>query len=139
MPDWWGRPTQLDRIESNLVTVAKNQVLLGQKLDTLLTYSKQGIMDMSHLQETINSIKTEVSELRTVNQGARTLLEKLFTMVEQHIDDPDELREVLTSLRAEKEEMVASVTKNTPAEQEQPNPPAPETEVNPENSSRNRR
>lgn len=94
--------------------------MLSWLFSSILIEIRKVLTQMAHLQETIDAVKKEVGELKTVNASARTLLDKLFTMVEKAQDDPAELKEVLTTLRAEKEALVAQITKNTPAEETPP-------------------
>lgn len=66
-----------------------------------------------------DEIKAEVAKNRDVTRSAITLLRLLLQKVQDAVNDPAALQDILNEVKADSEELAAAVVENTPAE---PNP-----------------
>lgn len=82
---------------------------------------------MTMLQEEIDKLREDVQANTSATQAAATLLDQLAGRLEQAADDPDEIRAIAASVRANSQALGDAVTRNTPA-QEPTEPPTPPTE-----------
>lgn len=82
---------------------------------------------MNMLQDEIDKLREDVRANTSATQAAATLLDQLAGRLEQAADDPDEIRAIAASVRANSQSLGDAVTRNTPAE-EPTEPPAPPTE-----------
>src|SRR5687768_15277925 len=68
----------------------------------------------------LQRLTNEVTEVKTVNQSAITLLQSLSTLIRESIDNKAALNALADSLDTDTNELAAAVTANTPSENEPP-------------------
>lgn len=71
-------------------------------------------MEMSHF----DSLVAEIEQLKTVQGSCIALLDKLFADLQEHINEPAVLQQIVSDLQAQREALANAVARNTVAEDE---------------------
>lgn len=96
----------------SLVSATERQLLVASL--KLINELKEFIMSQ------FDGLTQEISELKTVTASNNALLDRLFAIVQENINNPAVLQEKVNELRAIRDELTAAVIRNTPAESENP-------------------
>lgn len=97
---------------------------LPETIGNLLSKLQEGINAMTRLADEIAALRTNVTELTSTVASAKELIEGLAAKIEDNIGDETALQEIVTELRAQKDQLAAAVVANTPAEPPvEPTPP----------------
>jgi phage regulator Rha-like protein len=62
-----------------------------------------------------DSLREEVSQIRTVVESTKVLLANLADQIVTHKDDPAKIQEIADQLRATREDLANAVAENTPS------------------------
>ena len=89
-------------------------LFLYSSLKKILKRLKQGETQMGILQDKIEALKVEVSELTTVVNSAVTLITGLADLIRENATAPAQLEELAAGLDAQAATLAAAVTANTP-------------------------
>ena len=111
---WWPWKTNRELLEEIAEDVTSTRLIalaLERKVRDL----------MSHFTELI----AEVSEMKTVVEGAVATLDRLADAVEEHATEPAVLKQIVADLRADKEKLAAAVASVPPDEPEPTPDPEP--------------
>lgn len=102
---------------------AQSLCRIEEKVDALHRLAAAEAVLEKKMSQELDDVKREVTESKTVMEGAATLLDQLSTLIRNNAEDPAALRKIASDMDAQQQALAAALLRNTPAGTTEP-PPA---------------
>lgn len=105
------------------VEQARGLCRIEQKVDALQKLAAAEAVLEKKMSQELDDVKREVTESKTVMEGAATLLDTLSTLIRNNAENPVALRQIASDMDTQQQALAAALLRNTPAGGTEPPPP----------------